>query len=291
MVLLDYDDLLAEEIAWGSSTGAEIIPLLDGAAPFLRASRNAVVKCDFQKLQLAGQEDSVKSIMAGLGAHALMGKRPLRIQGKGVVETYWTAVAALAPERTVGIYLRGRAGIYTRHSLVMTGITPTATGIPPLVPAPYAPVGPGDFNAAGYVPVGPGDFSRVGFSPSNPGSFESGENLPSPGVFGGMIITGTLTPDATGTIPLSSTDTFGLPTYSTGAAYPRKTIEWSDPLEIGAGRWILRYFTGLGVGSAWASANAFFNPAATPANGTAWAPTFPMGAGAAATGTPIITAQ
>ena len=128
MVLLDIDDRLASEIRWGSTRGAETVPLLDAVAPFLRDSGNRAVSVSFDRMEPVTTHAALcKAVMTRLISHGSLVKKPLKIEAAGVAECYWLASACLVPSVEPGILVKGSSEMATSYSLVFASNAQVAT--------------------------------------------------------------------------------------------------------------------------------------------------------------------
>lgn len=107
----------------------------------------------------------------------------------------------------------------------------------------------------------------------------------------GMLVTGTLSPNASGLLPFLANDINGRPIYQTGelgVSFPVISLEWI--ITTGTiGYWRLRYMTSGFNGSFWKSATAEYATQASPHLAPSWSPSGASGAGATPTGTPVIS--
>jgi hypothetical protein len=161
----------------------------------------------------------------------------------------------------------------------------------------FSPLDPGDFEAAAFSPADPGDFDAPAFAPANPGDFTfSGFSPSDPGdgsvpVVPGMLVAGTLTPNATGFLPQTA-DIGGKPAYSVGDAntvFPTIILQWQTTTGT-AGRWVMGYYPNISGSSMWRSGIAEFALQPTPDLATGWATAGVTGSGATPAGTPTFTA-
>jgi hypothetical protein len=312
VVLLDIDDRLASEIRWGSTRGAETVPLLDAVAPFLRDSGNRAVSVSFDRMEPKTTHAALcKAVMARLISHGSLIKKPLKIEAKGVAECYWLASACLVPSVEPGILVKGSSEMATSYSLVFASIAEVATADAPLAIPAMSPADPGSLNTTAFSPLDPGDFEAVAFSPSDPGDFEAPAFAPAnPGDFTfagyspsdpgdgsapvvpGMMVAGTLTPDATGFLPRIA-DIDGKPAYGVGdfgeTVFPSIILQWQTTSGT-AGRWVMGYYPNISGGSAWATGIREFALQPTPNLAPDWAPGGAIAGGATPTGTPTFTA-
>ena len=158
IVLLDFGQRLAGDIAWASRRGSEVIPLLDSDAPFLRDGKNLSLQISYQVLaEKASVPDMLKGVMRGITGHQALGKKPLKIEAEGVVEAYWLAPAAMVPDLTGSLPANGTIGNFKSHAVIMAGLAEVATGIPPLADPVFTPEAPGEFPAAAFSPSDPGE--------------------------------------------------------------------------------------------------------------------------------------
>jgi phage baseplate assembly protein W len=106
----------------------------------------------------------------------------------------------------------------------------------------------------------------------------------------GIMIGGTLTPNATGFLPRIA-DIDGKPAYGVGDAttvFPSIIVQWQAATST-SGRWVMGYYPNISGGSAWTTGIREFALQPTPNLAPDWAPAVAIGDGAVPTGTPIIT--
>ena len=146
VVLLDIGDRIAAEVPWPSERGAEVVDVVDAAAPFLRDSGNQAISISYERIEAGtGSHASVcKAIMARLIQHGTLAKKPVKIEATGVAEVHWMAEAALAPRMEPGIRVSGRSEYATRYTLILAGITAVDTELDPLDLPESTPVDPGN---------------------------------------------------------------------------------------------------------------------------------------------------
>jgi hypothetical protein len=106
-----------------------------------------------------------------------------------------------------------------------------------------------------------------------------------------MLVSGSLTPDATGLIPeLEALDINGRKQWSTGGGteFPRTAI-LAIPVSGTQGYWSLFYLISATDWSYWRSTLVTFSEVPTPNIATGWAPFAQQGSGATPLGNPVIT--
>lgn len=310
VVLLDIDDRLASEIRWGSTRGGETVALLDSAAPFLRDSGNRAVSVSFERMEPSTTHAALcKAVMARLISHGGLVKKPLKIEAKGVAECHWLASACLVPMVEPGILVKGKAEMATRYSLVFASIAEVDTELDPLEIPAFTPADPGDFEETSFSPADPGDFEATSFTPADPGDLHAAAFTPAdPGDFTfagftpsdpgdgtaptvpGMLVSGTLSPDATGFLPQIA-DIGGKPAYGVGdftTVFPSFIVQWQTTTGT-QGRWAMGYYPNISGGSAWLTGIREFALQPTPNLAPDWAPGGAIAAGATPTGTPVFT--
>lgn len=158
-VLLDIGERLVSEIRWGSTRGAEVVQLVDAAAPFLRDTRNREVTVSFERIEPETDHAAVcKAVMTRMIAHGSQVKKALKIEAAGVAECYWLAAACLVPDVETGIRVIGSHEMATGYKLIFASITEVDTTLDPLVTADPTPTDPGDFSLADATPMNPGGF-------------------------------------------------------------------------------------------------------------------------------------
>lgn len=104
------------------------------------------------------------------------------------------------------------------------------------------------------------------------------------------VVTGTLTPDATGSFPYVGNDSNGRPLYGVGSivSYPFSSLRFTVTSGT-TGYWLLRYLTSAVNGSTWVSSTAEYATQVTPDLASDWEPGSALGAGASPEGTPAVS--
>jgi hypothetical protein len=90
VVLLDYDQELAEDLSWSFQRGTEVVTLEESAAVFLRDKKSHVYSLGFTVFSDESTDsDSRRAIMVGLIAASALTKKPLKVEAMGVTDVYW----------------------------------------------------------------------------------------------------------------------------------------------------------------------------------------------------------
>jgi hypothetical protein len=107
-VLLNFGDVLTEEIRFPMAIGLEVVPLPGAAAPYLRPSGNAFCSMTFERLTLPSSlyDKSARSdVLDTLITFAPLGRKPLRIEVYGLTDRYWqfanSAFTLVEPRRVL----------------------------------------------------------------------------------------------------------------------------------------------------------------------------------------------
>ncbi len=103
-VLVDIGDKLASEVVFRASRGAELIDLVDSAAPFLRDQKNASATITIQHFKDSASDALARqSLMEGMISVLSPGKKPLKVEAKGVTDRYWLftecIIRSFSPDR------------------------------------------------------------------------------------------------------------------------------------------------------------------------------------------------
>lgn len=124
LVLLDYGDALEGEVHFPLKRGVEVVPLVYGAAPFLRQSGNSSVTISFQVYPANATDAAARAaIMAALLSVDATGNKPLKIEAYGSA-TYWQFANCVIPEFNpyrVVESLKPRMG--KSYQLICTGLS------------------------------------------------------------------------------------------------------------------------------------------------------------------------
>ena len=96
IVMLDFGDYMEEELDFPLSRGVQVIPLVNGTAPFLRVTGNAAVQIKVARYQTVAAYGSWgadiaarEEVMDKLIAFAATDKKILRVQLNTFTDHYW----------------------------------------------------------------------------------------------------------------------------------------------------------------------------------------------------------
>lgn len=99
VVLLDYDQELAEDLSWPFKRGSEVVTLEDNSAVFLRDRKAHVYTLGFTVFKDESTDAAARrGIMTGLIAAAAMTKKPLKVEALGVTDVYWLFSSCLVTD-------------------------------------------------------------------------------------------------------------------------------------------------------------------------------------------------
>ena len=121
VVILAFGELLARQLEWPSAREAQVTPLAESGAPFLRDGGNVAITISFDKLGAElTRENVLKGVIRAAIGHTAFAKAPLKIEAEGVTDVYWLASAALMPDLSPRIEA-ARSAVGIRYSLILTG--------------------------------------------------------------------------------------------------------------------------------------------------------------------------
>ena len=130
LVLVAFDALIEEELDMALEKTAEVVQLVDAAAPFIRVGKNAVVTFSVRVISESPATDAAAraAVLDSLIAAQTATKKPLRIEVAGNTVDYWQFAAATvkrhAPRRKLDM---PSAAIVTQWDIVATGLSKTTT--------------------------------------------------------------------------------------------------------------------------------------------------------------------
>ena len=125
-VILDFGDILVDEIAWSIQREYSVTPLVRGASPFLFDGENIAITATFDRHRTEATNIlGRKAIMDFLTAFPALGKKPIRIEAQGT-DGHWQAASGVVHAGSPKISDLGTGRRVQSVSLVMTAITFTA---------------------------------------------------------------------------------------------------------------------------------------------------------------------
>ena len=125
LVLLAYGDEIEGEPRWPLGRGLEVVPIVDGAAPFLRPTGNSSVnlRIDIYKPETTDALARA-AVLDSLIAINLLGRKPLKIEVYGVTDRYWLFANCYIPNFDPAIYLYNVPDSHIKtYQLVCTGFS------------------------------------------------------------------------------------------------------------------------------------------------------------------------
>ena len=127
IVILDFGQYVDQEFPWKLAMNCDVVPIVDGAAPFLRKGGNAVVTLEFKTYSaLAYDKYARRDMMRSLMDIAALGKKPLRVEVYDLPDRYWQfaqcVISTAAPRREVEAT---KARWEQSYSIVATNLTQT----------------------------------------------------------------------------------------------------------------------------------------------------------------------
>lgn len=129
VVILDYAEKLEDEIDWGGTRQAEVINLVDSAAPFLRDAKNLVYKIRFTVQRDSGTDiQSRTAMLDGLITWAGKTRDILKVQAYGIATfPYWQFSGAIVTATTFKGRTVGLGRNYTTYEITATGLSKVAS--------------------------------------------------------------------------------------------------------------------------------------------------------------------
>lgn len=124
IVLLDFDEMIADEPRWPMSRGTETVPLADSLVPFLRASGNHSVQIGFEVARTETLDATARQrVLESLIAAASMAKKPLRVEIQGISDRYWQFSQCLVTEHNPARHIPAPGSRHLRGwTLVCAGL-------------------------------------------------------------------------------------------------------------------------------------------------------------------------
>lgn len=123
-VLVAYDDEIDAEPNWPLRRGLEVVPLADAAMPFLRVTGNDVVTFGCTVYQDEALDATARrKIMESLISVGSYGKRPLKIEVRGIVDRYWQFAESYVTDHDPMRSTDGLGRIAKRYSIVAAGLS------------------------------------------------------------------------------------------------------------------------------------------------------------------------
>lgn len=101
IVLLAYDSEIDAEPSWPLRKSLDVVNLVDTDAPFLRPAGNNVVTFSFRVYSDETLDATARQrVMESLIAVAPLGRKPLKVEIKGITDRYWQFANAFITEHT-----------------------------------------------------------------------------------------------------------------------------------------------------------------------------------------------
>jgi len=133
-VLVDYGQLIDDELDAALKKAVEVVSLVDAAAPFIRVGKNAVVNFSVRVLLETAATDTAArvAVLNSLVAAQTATRKPLRIEVSGHTTDYWQFANATVEGHTPRRHLDSPfPATLTQWDIVATGLTKTAVTPPP----------------------------------------------------------------------------------------------------------------------------------------------------------------